>query len=231
MCEYSVNYNGNKAVYTDTYIPWRFKTADGKDYSLDLTLERSEHEIKGINYQIYEYKDCSQSFRAKRICFTDKKNISFFCDVIKSSKDICVYTDFIAENKDYSTSCNVADKNKLVIRNNKCGVKHFKLHSEIDGNSFLEKSGLMMPVSVKECGDIVYSMYEGLYSFGKEHISSYGIVTDNIEDIIWWHFNKTEEGYMAEPPSKKDGLEIRVSDNVVKLYECLTGECLISIEL
>jgi len=155
----------------------------------------------------------------------------FFLDIINSDEDICVYTDFSIENSDLSASCNVADKNKLVIRNSGCGLKHFRLHSEIDGNSILEKTGLMMPVSIQENGDIVYSMYDGLYSFGKKHINCFGLSSENLDRIVYWHLKGTERGYLAEAPSQAGGMEIEIFEDCVNLYDYKTGECLMNVKL
>jgi len=231
MEEYSVKYNGKKVVYTDVNSPWRFKTTGSKDYNTELILTESKCEEGKVKFSLYNYKNLSGSFNGKRLCFSDENNVVFFLDIINSDEDICVYTDFSIDNSDLSASCNIADKNKLVIRNSDCGLKHFRLHSEIDGDSVLEQTGLMMPVSVKENGDVVYSMYDGLHSFGKKHINCFGLASEELDRIVYWHLKDTEKGYLAEAPSHTDGLEIEILDECVNLYDHSSGECLINVKL
>ncbi len=225
-----IKFEDKKVIYAENVSPWRFKTSDKKDFNANLVLTENETTEGNVDFSLCCYKNSDETVIAKRLCFSDNKNIAFIIDVIKSSEDICVYTDFAIENKDLSASVNVADKSKLVIRKSDCAAKHFKLHSEIDGESILEKGGLMMPAEIKKNGDIVYSMYDGLYSFGKEHINCFGIATDTLSDIIYWHLNKTDRGYIIEPPSKSGGIEIEILDDCVNLYDCLTGECAANIE-
>lgn len=217
MKEYSVNYKGRNLVYADASAPWRFKTSDKQDYGNDLALAESKSEEGKLKFSLYLYKNDSGSISARRFCFSDEKNIVFFIDVITSDEDICVYTDFSIDNSDLSTSCNIADKNKLVIRNSDCGLKHFRLHSEIDGVSVLEQTGLMMPVSIKENGDIIYSMYDGLHSFGKRHINCFGFAAENLDKIVYWHLKGTDRGYLAEAPSHTDGMEIEILNDCVNV--------------
>ena len=231
MEEYSVKFNDKKVVYTDINKPWRFKTSDKKDYSPGIILVKSDVVEGKVKFSLYQYENSSGCVSARRLCFSDEKNVVFFLDVINSDEDICVYTDFFINNSDLSASCNIADKNKLVIRNTGCGLKHFRLHSEIDGNSILEKTGLMMPVSIKENGDIVYSMYDGLYSFGKKHINCFGLSSETLDKIVYWHLKGTERGYLAEAPSQSGGMEIEILGDCVNIYDYKTGECLINVKL
>lgn len=226
-----IKYGNEKVVYANTDCPWRFKTSDKKDFDANLVLKENAMTEGNFNYSLCHYTNSDGTAEAKRLVFSDGKNIAFIFDAVKSLEDVCVYTDFIIENGDLSSSVNVADKSKLVIRKSDCAAKHFKLHSEIDGESILEKGGLMMPVEIKKNGDIVYSMYDGLYNFGKKHVNCFGVAVDTLSEIIYWHLNKTERGYLIEPPSKTGGIEIEILDDCVNLYDCSTGECTANIKI
>lgn len=231
MNTYSINYNEKCVAYAEIKNPWHFKTADKKAYDTNLKLVKSERKSEEISFVLHSYKNSENSLFAKRIYLAADENVVFICDFIKSEKDICVYTDFLFKNSDLSASCNIAAKNKLVIRKADCAAKHFRLFSEIDGNCIIDKTGLMMPQSVTKCGDVVYSMYEGLYSFGKEHMACFGLCTDTAEKIAGWHYIKTDKGYKVESPSKKGRWEIAMREGCIRLYDCLDLKYLFSIEL
>ncbi|MBQ4517915.1 MAG: hypothetical protein II997_04950 [Clostridia bacterium] len=231
MNAFGVNYNQNCVVYTEIKNPWHFKAADKKVYDTSLQLFKTESKTREISFTLHSYKNNENTLFAKRVYLSADENVVFICDFIKSEKDICIYTDFVIANSDLSASCNIAEKNKLVIRNAKCAAKHFRLFSEIDGNCIMDKTGLMMPQSVTKCSDVIYSMYEGLYSFGKEHIACFGFCTDTVEKIVGWHYIKTDKGYKVEPPSKGGGWEIAMEGRYIKLYDCSDLKCVFSTEL
>ena len=62
-------------------------------------------------------------------------------------------------NPDLTFSCNVAEKNKLVLRNKNCGIKHFRLLSEIDGISVIDKAGLIIK-NTKESKSFIFDLEE-----------------------------------------------------------------------
>ncbi len=230
MEKYSVKFNGKEVLYTDIHNPWRFVTADRQPYETQLKLIKNTYEETEISVSSYVYENSSKTVSAKRICFSDEKNIVFFVDFIESAEDVCVYTDFTVANFDLSASCNVADKNKLVIRNHHCGIKHFRMDAALDGTSILDKTGLMMPASIKENGDITYAMYDGLYGFGKKHMSCYVLSSEKLDQIAFWHLKGTQRGYLAEAPNRTDGVEIEILDDCINLYDHNTGEHLINLK-
>lgn len=217
MEKFFVEHNNVPVIHME--FPWHFKDEWKKDIDTMPVLFHSETEQKEkVDFLYHIYKDEKNNITAKRIYVKCGANTVFIVDVIQSEKDICVYTDFTAHNTDYSLSCNVADKNKLVLRNSECAIKHFRLFSQLDGNCIMDKTGLMMPYKIKKGGDVSYSMYEGLYGYGKEHISCFGFCSDTLDNIAAWHFIETENGYVAEPPSKKDSWQICFDCSCVKIY-------------
>ena len=228
MNTYSVSFNEKNVIFSDTDNPWRFKTDDKKDYDAKISLVKT---TESDFCKVFEYKNSENTFSGKRICISDGKNACLIIDMVKSEKDICIYSDFTISNEDLSASCNVADKSKLVIRNSDCGVKHFRLESILDGESVLDKSGLMMPVSISSNGDISYSMYEGLYSFGKEHFLCFGFALDTLGEIIYWHLNKTENGYLINHSKTENGIEIVKDGENLKLFSSGDNKLLAEIQL
>jgi len=228
MNTYSVSFDKKTVLFSDIDNPWRFKTDDKKDYDAKEFLEKTEEKDF---FKVYEYRNEENSFSGKRICISDGKNACFIMDFVKSDKDICIYSDFSISNCDLSVSCNVADKSKLVIRTKDCGVKHFRMDSLLDGESVLEKSGLMMPVSISSNGDITYSMYEGLYSFGKEHFLCFGFALETLGEIIYWHLNKTETGYVINHSKTGMGVEIEKDGDILRLFSCSDKKLLAEIKL
>ena len=217
-----IAYNNKSVIYTE--IPWHFKDADNNDVDVDMKLIKSEKtDYVDISVVVQSYTDEEKQITANRIVILCGEKLVFITDLIKSVEDICVYTDFTAQNSDFSISCNVAEKGKLVIRNSECGVKHFRLLSEIDGVSVADSSGLMMPFAIGTCGDVSYSMYEGLHNHGKMHISCFGICVNNLDKIIHCHFQDTDNGYAAVLSPDKIRWEIQPGTDCVKIYK--NSEC------
>lgn len=218
MENYSVKYDGKSVIYTE--IPWHFKSAGNNDVDTVLNLTKSEKGYDGeLTFLVEQYENTDKSISGKRIHINCGENSLFIVDLINSEEEICVYTDFTADNKDFTVSCNVAEKNKLVIRNSHCGIKHFRLMSEIDGTSIIDKTGLMMPYEVRNNGDVTYSMYEGLHSFGKKHITCFGICTATLVKIPAWHYKNDESGFIAEPPAGGKSWKIEVLGNSVLISD------------
>lgn len=96
--------------------------------------------------------------------------------------------------------------------------------------NLLRKIFKLMPYKVKENGDILYSMYEGLHSHGKIHLSCYGFCSDSLDRIIRWHFRDTQRGYSAATSSKYNGWEIEVSTSCVKIYKELECKGVFSLD-
>lgn len=58
----------------------------------------------------------------------------------------------------------------------------------------MDKASLLMPYKVKENGDILYSMYEGLHSHGKIHLSCYDFAAIHLIELSGGTFVILKEG-------------------------------------
>jgi len=216
------------SVYTE--IPWHFKTSDKKFFDTDLVLVKSETtEKNGVLCSEFVYEACG--IVAKRMSFQIGNSVAFVYDSIDSEKELCVYSDFVIQNNDLSVECNIADKSKLVIRSKNTGIKHFRLSSLLDECSVMDSIGILMPYKVKSNGDIVYSMYEGLYNYGNKHRCLFGFTADSPEKIPGWHFYDSDKGFKACAPGNATEHEIEISENQLKIYDAADDKCIVDIRL
>ena len=74
-------------------------------------------------------------------------------------------------------------------------------------------------------------MYEGLYSFGKEHFLCFGFALDALEEIIYWHLNKTENGYLINHSKTENSIEIVKDGENLKLFSSGDKKLLAEIQL
>ena len=135
------------------------------------------------------------------------------------------------KNEDLKTWCNIADKHRITVRNEAVGFKHFRLLSETDGQDVMSTAGMLMPASILENGDVVYTMYEGLYNFGYTHDIVYGFAISDPVDIKTWHFVHDESGCLVEPPDKNGGWHFSYDGMRAEMYDTLKPQDKIEISI
>ena len=103
MEKFFIEHNSVPVIYTE--FPWHFKDEEKKDIDAVLRIEHSEITQKEeVSFLCQIYKNEKNNITAKRVYVKCSTNTVFIVDVIKSEKDICVFTDFTAYNADYSLS-------------------------------------------------------------------------------------------------------------------------------
>ncbi len=150
---------------------------------------------------------------AVRYEFYCRENTLFIADrVLSDGLNIGVRTRFFVAHNDIF-NCNVAAKSKLVLRKDGIGKKFFRLACTLDGESIIEKAGLLLPDGTS-AASLGLTFYSGLYRFGREHTSIYGICTDADSNMGKWHFLE-DNGFLAQPPTHEGGYKISQNENSV----------------
>lgn len=169
---------------------WRLKKADGMwdDSGLEQveTSVRKKQDIV-LYRQVYRSRDGKNEFC--RIHIKAGACAGFLIDQIHTQEETCVYTDFELKNQDGKTWCNVPDKHRLVVRDAENGMKHFRFFCRQDEKDVKDTAGLLLPDRIGKDYSIGYSMYEGLYHYGKEHFSCFGYLLSDQNSIKLTHFS------------------------------------------
>ena len=197
--------------------PWRYKKKDGTWSKIALQLTQKEvFAQENIKVYFYLYENACAKITAQRTVLKIGKQITFVIDDTVTGEPVSVYADFKLENTDAKTWCNVADKHKIVARNDEIAVKHFRLMSAVDDAVLMDKAGLLMPAQIYEDFSVGYSMYEGLYCFGQKHFTCYGFCADKPENIDKWHFIQTQEEIQIS--DKEEIWCLKLDEKTVKVF-------------
>ena len=206
-----MNKESSKLISSDK-IPWSF-TPEAEGEIATEVLEKLSEQSKencSIKVNIKTFSTSNSLIQAKRFEITAGDNTVFLFDKILSQIPVNIKTKFqIKCAKDLK--CNVADKNKLVIRQGVNGEKFFRLLYQADGNDISKTAGLMFPDEFCENSGMGLTYYSGLYTFAKEHNVLYGICYDTPKEVGRWHFFAENDFIIASPPSKVGGYRIAVS--------------------
>lgn len=199
--------------------PWRFKKEDDTwtEASLKL-LDSAGYTEGGLKMTTYKYKSADESIIATRLHIEAGNHAGYILDKLHTCDPLCTYTDFFLNNSSRKVWCNIADKSKLVIRDDAIAMKHFRLLSLIDDKDILSSAGLLMPSKIESNSDIGYSMYEGLYGFGREHFACYGYCSGSLDRIIRWHLRLKDDAVTIEPSDGSEGWCLELQLPVIKIF-------------
>lgn len=199
--------------------PWRFKKEDDTWTEDSLKLLHSANYVEDdLKITTYHYKSADESIIATRLHIEAGNYAGFILDKIGTRDPLCTYTDFFLNNSSGKVWCNIADKNKLVVRDDTTAMKHFRLLSLIDDKDILTAAGLLMPSKIESNLDIGYSMYEGLHGFGREHFACYGYCSSSLDRIIRWHLHLKDDVVTIEPSDRSEGWCLELQLPVIKIF-------------
>lgn len=201
---------------------WRFKKRDGSWAKGQLRLlDTSVYQKEDIRLTRYRYEICDGMGSITRVHIEAGEKAGFVLDKIITKDEVCVHTDFRLENKDAKTWCNVADKHRLVIRNDVNAMKHFRLHSVMDDKVVMDTAGLLMPYVIDSDLGIGYSMYEGLYNFGKEHFACFGYCINTLDGIKPWHFygDPDKKAFWTYPKDQSEYWQLELQLPIIKIID------------
>lgn len=222
-------YNGTELGYIAS--AWRLINSEGKIIEDNICMKKLYERNEDSAVISVFSADSSAPINGIRVYIALGKHTYFIIDKLQTKERLNVYSDFILKNRDLKTWCNIADKHRITVRNENAGFKHFRLMSEMDGQDIMNTSGLLLPSEVYENGDIVYTMYEGLYNFGEHHDMLYGFAASDPVDIKTWHFVQNETGYLVEPPDKIGGWCFSYDGKSAKMYDSLSPQKKICINM
>ena len=198
---------------------WRFKRKDSSWVEAEpRLLVSSVYQTGNIKLRFYRYELSNGVAVMTRIHIEAGENVGFVLDKIIAKEDVCVYTDFWLENKDAKVWCNVADKHRLVIRNGVKAMKYFRLCSVMDDKDVMDTAGLLMPYAIGSDLGIGYSMYEGLYDFGKEHFACFGYCISELNDMTW-HFYSGKDTFWIYPNNKSEDWQLELQLPIIKIID------------
>lgn len=212
-----------KLICSDCMI-WNCEAESQEKSVLVSPVQISEHseENGSIKVTVKSFADKFFLITAKRFEIEVGNDAIFILDKISSQLPINVKTRFWIKGGP-DLRCNIAEKNKLVLRNSGDAAKFFRLLYQADGNDWLNTAGLMLPDRFSESGGTGLSFYSGLHHTAKVHTMLYGICSDTEQNIARWHFLK-EDGFIVRPPSQIGGYRIVLSERTF-LVENLENLC------
>lgn len=202
----------NDLIFADIF-PWDcLAQGEGKNLFDSLVNIKEYQRTNGnIRVKIKDFSSELSSVCAKRVEIATGDNALFIMDKISSPEPINLKTAFWIKGG-VDLRCNIAEKNKLVLRNNGKATKFFRLSYLADGSDILQTAGLMLPDRFLNSEDMGLTYYSGLHHTAKEHAVLYGICSDTEQDIPKWHF-KYEDGFVIRPPRQMTGYRLVVSQN------------------
>lgn len=205
-----------------TKQPWRFQRKDGT-WANQLPKLISQKESASNHFKITSllYETDDGQIQGTRIYIEAGDHSCFILDRLTTEDAFSVYSDFCLDNTDGNSWCNVADKSKLVTRTSKKATKHFYLKAESDGQDILPKIGLLMPYKIDETRNIYYSLYEGLHTFGHNHLNLFGLCHTTAENIKRWHFTEENGTYFVKPSDQSECWCLELQEDTVKVYSQL----------
>ena len=167
---------------------WQFREKNKKNIIIEPNLISSADKTEGNLYakkRFYTANDDSIT----TVLLTDFGNIAVYIEKFGFKVPKCAYTTLILPS-DNDFKCNIADKNRLVIRDSGTGIKFFRIESNTDGADTLSDSGLLFPDGFNADGKIRLTPYSGLYCFGNQQFAAYIIVQSSSDQIGQWHIRK-----------------------------------------
>lgn len=177
--------------------PWRVKGTEG---FVPILLKESKEvwQDGGLEFTLYGYR--CEELNASRIIVSDRERLCFVFDKVHTAFPASLYTDFYIGGSLGEMSCNIADINRIVVRSGGMFYKFFRLYNCLNGESKMEKAGLMLPDKNPQNTDLKLSYYEGIHGLYNTHISLYGICGD-VEQNCWaWHYKVSGSVFSAQPP-------------------------------
>lgn len=208
----------NSIILIDNKNPWLLKKTDGTIINPQFeNINSTKEVIDNITFTLVKYEDLKNSISGIRAYISIDENISFIYQDIFTSEELCVYDLFYIDNPDGNVFCNIADKHRIVVKNDTLGTKHFRLNQFSDNTNALNSVGLMMPYKITKNNEIIYSFYEGLHTYSKHHTALYGLLRDKQEIISQWHFRTENEIPFAVAPYNAYSYGIFISDNTIEI--------------
>lgn len=175
---------------------WRFREKNGNEETVTPIPVFKDSRTCG-EFTVTQTAYTVPGGRAIRVFATDSKHISALVEWIALDAPRSVYTTFsIPVSKELN--CNVANKNRLVLRAEGNGAKLFRLFGTVDGADFMDGSGLLIPDGF--CNDMMQiTPYSGLYGFGCRHVSAFAMTEDLSNCIKGWHMEGGEKTEITAP--------------------------------
>lgn len=213
-------------------MPFEFTDSGKKNISDSVGLKKISEEtdeIGKIKIKKTQFSADGIVKYAVRYEFKCGENTKFIADKTVSDGTAIGVRSKFAIDYNANFNCNIAAKNRLVLRKDEIGEKFFRLEYILDNESIMEKAGLLLPdkISDKEIG---LTFYSGIYKFGCEHTALYGICTDAENSVGMWHFVE-DNGFKAEPPTREGGYKISYADGAVTVCNTLNPDETVTIKL
>lgn len=181
------------------YPVWRFRTKNGAEEKALPVIVSAETRICG-GFTVTKNEYTVSGGRATRVFATDGQHVSVLAEHLILDEPRSVYTSFcVPAGKEMN--CNVADKNRLVLRSEGLGAKLFRLANALDGTDIMEKNGLLLPDGFSD-GMVRITLYSGLYGFGCRHLAVFGLAEEQSDKIKGWHMERGD-GIEISAPDKE----------------------------
>ena len=199
---------------------WRFRTKKGVEV-LALPVKALEKTKTCGSFSVTKTEYTVSGGRATRVLVTDGQQIALVVDRLSLAEPNSVYTTFfVPQEKDLT--CNVANRNRLVLRSAGRGAKFFRLWQAVDETDGMDAAGLLLPDGFSE-GAIRLAFYSGLYSFGREHLTAFALVEEQGDKVKDWHMEQGE-GIEITAPDKSCRLRLFVEQSGAILVDPLTDD-------
>lgn len=204
------------------YPVWRFRTKSGAEEAALPVVASTETKVCG-GFTVTKTEYAVSGGRATRVLITDGQQIAVVVDRLSLTEPRSVYTTFSApQEKDLT--CNVANRSRLVLRSAERGAKLFRLWQTVDGADGMDSAGLLLPDGFSD-GAIRLAFYSGLYSFGRDHLSVFGLAEEQSDKVKGWHMEQGE-GIEITAPDKSCRLRLLVDGNTVTVIDPLANACI-----
>lgn len=206
---------------------WQFREKNGKNVSVETTLVNSDDKSEGNLYAKTRFYGADND-SIKTFLLTDFGKIALYIEKFEFQVPKCAYTTLkLPFDNDFK--CNVADKNRLVIRDSGTGIKFFRIESYTDGTDTLQESGLLFPDGFSSDGKLCLTAYSGLYCFGNQQFAAYIVVQSSSDQIGQWHIRKND-CYQICDTHDVCKFKITIDDKKISLEDIENGS-LISADL
>lgn len=202
--------------------PWRFQKKDGTWTSqIPQLISKKESLVNDFQITVFHYETCDGQIKGTRTCIEAGDHTCFIADQLTTEEAYCIHTDFCLDNTSGNSWCNIPDKHRLVARASDKAMKHFYLQAEIDAQDRFPDTGLLMPYKIDENKHIHYSLYEGLHTFGHDHLNIFGICHADDANIKSWHFIAENGVHFVNPKDHSEGWCLELQEDTVKVYSQL----------
>lgn len=175
---------------------WRFRARNG-DVEW-VTPLRVSHQVDLCGaFRVSETEYRWNTGSALRLLVTDGRWVAMLAEWIRTDGPSCAHTTFRMP-QEADLCCNVASKNRLVLRAAGRGAKLFRLYHTVDGGDWMDSGGLLLPDGITE-NAVKITPYSGLRGFGTRHFSVFAMTEDQSDRIPGWHMEGLDRVEITDP--------------------------------